>query len=73
MTMVNKCVDVYHLKCSSEAFEILHLALVFFCRFQRIKSTEVPALFSLGIYFHGIETVFPGYQFSDHEYALFNS
>jgi hypothetical protein len=47
--------------------EILHGALVLFGRRPRFEGTEIAPLAGFGIQLSGIEPVFAGLQFADHE------
>jgi hypothetical protein len=53
--------------------EILHGALVFFCRRARLEGAEVAALAGFRIYFSGIEPVFAGLQFADYGFAFISA
>jgi hypothetical protein len=48
------------------AFEVLNLSLVFLGSFPRSKRPEILTLVCLRIYFAGVESMFAGFQFSDH-------
>jgi hypothetical protein len=48
-------------------FEILHSAFVLFGGRARLESAEITPFAGLRIYFPGIEPVFTGLQFADHE------
>ena len=50
--------------------EILHGALVLFGRSARFERSKIAALARLGIGFPGIEPVFAGSQFTDHDSGL---
>ena len=48
------------------SLEELYGALMLFGCLARVERTQVSALSGLGIQFLGIQTVFPGLEFSDH-------